>query len=106
MKLKKLNHMPYQDVVVSAGRNALKLQSFQIGTFGTEVTTRPYTSRIPAGYQPAFAPTGMSICADRYFGAPPAANPAHIPVNASVVRYYTASISKIGRLGSISTAHK
>jgi hypothetical protein len=41
MKLKKLNHIPYQDVVVSAGRNALKLQSFQTGTFGAEVTTRP-----------------------------------------------------------------
>jgi poly(3-hydroxyalkanoate) synthetase len=41
VKLKKLNHEPYQDVVAQVDSNALKLLSFQIGTFGTEVTTRP-----------------------------------------------------------------
>jgi hypothetical protein len=45
MKLKKLNHEPYQDVVVQVDCNALKLRSFQIGTFGTEVTTRPVGHR-------------------------------------------------------------
>jgi hypothetical protein len=41
VKLKKLNRKPYQDVVVSYNRSALKSRAFQIGTFGTEVTTRP-----------------------------------------------------------------
>jgi hypothetical protein len=49
----------------------------------------PPMSQFPSGlmsYQSAFAPTGIRVI----FRAPPPANPARIPVNASVAQYHTA----------------